>query len=83
MFCLLSRVLNEFDTSRTGSEPVQFHWYVSSHEKLVSTHQICSQNGEFTYGNMFIEPVELVNSLTEHVKSWVVVCWEVNLVKSD
>ena len=28
VFCLLSRVFNEFDTSRTGSELVQFHWHV-------------------------------------------------------
>ena len=33
VFCLLSRVLNEFDTSRTGSELVRIHWYVSSREK--------------------------------------------------
>ena len=33
VFCLLSRVLNEFYTSHTWSELV--HWYVSLHEKLV------------------------------------------------
>ena len=31
VFSLLSRVLNEFDMSRTGSELVRFHWYMSSH----------------------------------------------------
>ena len=33
------------------------------------------KHGEFTYGNTSIEPVVLVNSLTDHVKSRVVVCW--------
>ena len=33
VFCLLSRVLNEFDTSCTRSELVRFHWHVSSREK--------------------------------------------------
>ena len=67
MFCLLSRVLNEFDMNRIGSDLVQFHWYVLlSREKLV----MFTESGEF----MLIEPVELVNSLTEHVKSRVLVC---------
>ena len=52
VFCLLLQVLNEFDTSHTGSELVWFHWYVSSREKIV-------------------------NSLSEHVKSRVLVCWVV------
>ena len=57
----------EFDTSRTGAELVQFRWYVSSHEQPNLFMESC----EFTW----IEPVELVNSLTEHVKSRVIVCW--------
>ena len=75
MFCLLSRDFNEFDTSRTGSELVLFHWYVSSREKLVDTPNFFTESGKFTYGNTWIELVELVSSLTEHVKSRVLVCW--------
>ena len=41
VFCLLSQVLNEFDTSRTGSELVWFHWYASSREKLVISQETC------------------------------------------
>ena len=40
VFCLLSRILNEFDTSRTGSD-LKNLWFNSKH---VSTHQMCSQN---------------------------------------
>ena len=32
VFCLLTLVLKEFDMSRTGSEQVRSHWYVSSRE---------------------------------------------------
>ena len=78
VFCLLLRVLNEFDMSHTGSELVWFQWHVSSREKLVisretrvDTPHFFTESGEF----MWIEPVELVNSLTEYVKSQVVVCW--------
>ena len=80
MFCLLSQALNKFDTSLTGSELVRFHWYVSSCEKLVISQETCvdtpnlfTESGEFTC----IEPVELVNSLTEPVKTRVLVCWVV------
>ena len=41
--------------------------------------RVFTESGEFTYGNMWIEPVELVNSVTEHVKSQVIVCW-VNMI---
>ena len=64
MFCLLSQVLNVFDMSQTGPELVRFHWHISSREKLVISREF-----------MGIDPVELVNSLTEHVKSRVVVYW--------
>ena len=33
VFCLLSWVLNEVDTNRTGSEMVWFYWYMLSREK--------------------------------------------------
>ena len=59
MFCLLSCVLNEFDTSHTGSELVWLHWYVSSREKLVISRKTCvdtpnlfTESGEFMYRNM-------------------------------
>ena len=50
------------------------------HGKRVSIHQICSQNP--VNSRELIEPVELVNSLKEHVKSRVVFCWE-NILIND
>ena len=73
VFCLLSQVLNEFDMSRTRTG----YGFTGTchHGKNVSTHQICSQNP--------VNSVELMNSLTEHVKSWVVVCWDVMMYCRD
>ena len=86
VFCLLSQVLNEFDMSRTGLELVRFHWHVSSRENLVisrethvDTPNLFTEPSEFTW----TESVELVNSLTEHVKLQVVVCWVKCFYKSS
>ena len=44
-----------------------------SRETRIDTPNLSTKSGEFT----LIEPVELVNSLTEQMKSRVLVCWEV------
>ena len=62
MFCLLLRVLNEFDTSHTGSKLVVWiHSHVSPREKLAISRETCvdtpnlfTESGEFTW----IKPVE-------------------------
>ena len=63
---------HEFDTSCTGSELVRFHWY--------DTPNLFTQTGEFMYGNTWIEPVELGNSLTEHVMSRYLLGKHINLL---
>ena len=46
----------------------------------VDTPNLFTESGEF----MWIEPVELVNSLTstEHVNSWVFVYWDIRMKKN-
>ena len=80
----LSWFFNEFDMSRTGLELVRFQWYVRVitwknlwfHSKQVSTHQMCSQNPvNSRTETRELSQLKLMNSLTEQVKSRVVVCW--------
>ena len=74
MFCCC----HEFDTSHTESELVQFHWYVSSHEKHVSTHQIFSQNP--VNSRMETRELSQLNSCIHLQKSRVVACWVITCI---
>ena len=69
------RVWHEPYWVRTGTVSLACVITWKTHDFTVNTCRhatFFTESGEFT----LIEPVELVNSLTEHVKSRVIVCWD-------